>query len=346
MFVQMQMWNNFVAMVGGQLMTSVWFWQDHGLNVLERIWSYVNHKFTIGNISVSLSSLVLGVLIFLLALVVSRTLQSYLQRRMEQHGKIDQGLQYTIFRLAHYLIITIGVLFALRQAFALDLTSLAVVFTALSVGIGFGLQFIAGDIASGFILLFERPVRVGDFITVASDGKPDTEGRVQSINLRTTVVMTNDRIAVVVPNSKLVNQTLVNWSYADRRARVSIPIGVSYDSDVELVTRTLLRAAEGIKFVIDDPPPSVQFLRFGDSSLDFRLLVWTANPRRHPQIKSDINYRIRQLFLEEGINIPSPQHEIYIRGGALQLKTRGDGLESEEHVLKEEEEDQMAGLRR
>jgi potassium efflux system protein len=342
----MQMWSDSLATAGAgwSFVTSVALWQEHGLSVLERIWSYINHKFTIGNVTVSLSSFVLGVLIFLFAMVISRTLQSYLQRRMEQHGNIDQGLQYTIFRLAHYLIVTIGVLFALRQAFGLDLTSLAVIFTALSVGIGFGLQFIAGDIASGFILLFERPVRIGDWVSVASDGKPDTEGRVQSINLRTTVVMTNDRIAVVVPNSKLVNQTLVNWSYADRRARVSIPIGVSYDSDVELVTRTLLRAAEGVKFIIDDPPPSVQFLGFGDSSLDFRLLVWTANPRRHPQIKSDINYRIRKLFLEEGIDIPSPQHEIYVRGGSLQLKTNGDGHESE--AREKEEEDRMAGSRR
>ena len=341
-----EIWNNLIATSGahGQFLTSASFWQDHGLSVLERIWSYINHKFTIGNISVSATSLVVGIFIFLLALVVSRALQSYLQRRLEQRGHIDPGIRYTIFRLAHYLIISIGVLFALRQAFGLDLTSLAVVFTALSVGIGFGLQFIAGDIASGFILLFERPVRVGDFVTVASDGKGETEGRVQSINLRTTVIMTNDRIAVVVPNSKLVNQTLVNWSYHDRRARVSIPVGVSYDADVELVTRTLLRAAEDIKYVIDEPAPSVQFLRFGDSSLDFRLLVWTANPRRYPQIKSDVNYRIRQLFLEEGINMPFPQRDLYIRGGSLQLKSADGELESEERAMKEE--DEMAGSRR
>jgi potassium efflux system protein len=330
----MEMWNNILATsdVNRQLLMGVGLWQEEGQNVLERIWFYINHKFTIGNLSVSATSLIQGIIIFVLALFVSRTLQSFLQRRIERRGNIDPGIQYTVFRLAHYLIISIGVLFALRAAFSLDLTSVAVVFTALSVGIGFGLQFIAGDIAAGFILLFERPVRVGDFVTVASDGKNETEGKVQSINLRTTVIMTNDRIAVVVPNSKLVNQALVNWSYKDRRTRVSIPIGVSYDADVELVTKTLLRAAEGVKFVIDDPAPSVQFLRFGDSSLDFRLLVWTANPRRHPQIKSEINYRIRQLFLEEGIKIPSPQHDIYISGGSLQLKTGGDGHETDASV--------------
>src|SRR4029079_6419717 len=117
---------------------------------------------------------------------------------------------------------TVGVLIALRQAFALDLTSIAVVFTALSVGIGFGLQYIAADIASGFILLFERPIRVGDRITIGDD-----EGDVQSINLRTTLVTTNDQIAIIVPNSRLVSQRVINWSYGDPRARIAIPVGVA-----------------------------------------------------------------------------------------------------------------------
>ncbi len=128
-----------------------------------------------------------------------------------------------------------------------------------------------------------------------------------SINLRTTVVMTNDHIAVIVPNSKLVNQNLVNWSYGERRSRISVLVGVSYEADVDLVTRTLLRAPEGVEHLLAEPKPSVQFTEFGPSSLNFRLLVWTDRPRRHPKIKSDINYRIRQLFLEENIEIPSPQ---------------------------------------
>lgn len=309
-----------VNQAGWRRMPGALLWLQDGQNVLERIWSYINHKFTIGNFSVSVTSLVIGVAIFFLTLLISRGIQSFLHRRMERRGNIDPGIQYTIFRLAHYVVITLGVLFALRSAFGLDLTSLAVIFTALSVGIGFGLQFIAGDIASGFILLFERPVRVGDFVTCDSDGKSEIQGRVQSINLRTTVVMTNDRLAIIIPNSKLVNQRLVNWSYSDRRARVSIPVGVSYEADVELVTKTLLRAAEGVKFVINDPPPTVQFVSFGTSALDFRLLVWTANPRRHPQIRSDINFRIRKLFLEAGIEIPFPQFDVHLRDGALGFK--------------------------
>ena len=323
-----------------------WLWLQEGQSVFGRIWSYIDHKFTIGNISVSVTSLAIGVGIFLLALVISRSLQSFLQRRMERHGYIDPGIRYTIFRLAHYLIISIGIIFALKNAFGLDLTSLAVVFTALSVGIGFGLQFIAGDIASGFILLFERPVRIGDFITITGPDSKLTEGRVQSINLRTTLVVTNDHITAIVPNSKLVNQELINWSYGGKRSRIAIPVGVSYDSDVESVTKTLLNAAEGINHVLEEPKPSVQFLGFGESSLDFRLLVWTDRPRRHPQIKSDINYRIERLFREQRIEIPFPQRELRVRGGALQIESGGPEAVEEETAEEDDRSQEPERLRR
>jgi small-conductance mechanosensitive channel len=203
----------------------------------------------------------------------------------------------------------------LKQAFNLDLTSIAVIFTALSVGIGFGLQYIAADIASGFILLFERPIRIGDRITIGED-----EGDVQSINLRTTIVTTNDRIAIIVPNSKLVSQRVVNWSYGDPRARIAIPIGVADDSDIELVTQTLIEASRGVSNVLEEPKPRVQFLKFGDYSLDFRLLVWTNQPRRHVQIRSDINYRIARLFREREIRIPYPTQEFLLKGIPRQLE--------------------------
>jgi potassium-dependent mechanosensitive channel len=305
-------------------------WLQDWTNSLKWLWSYINHKFTVGNFEVSLTSVLIGVSALLVAIIISRSVRAFLSRRMEGRKRIDPGLQYTLLRLLHYFIIVVGALVAFRTAFNADLTTLAVVFTALSVGIGFGLQYIAGDIASGFILLFERPVRVGDFITVTGPDSKLTEGRVQSINLRTTIVMTNDHIAAVVPNSKLVNQTLINWSYGERRSRISIPIGVSYDSDVDLVTETLLRAAEGVTFVLPEPKPSVQFLNFGDWSLNFRLLVWTDRPRRHPQVRSEINYRIRRLFNEAAIEIPFPQSEFRLRGGPLQLAST-EPLPPEEH---------------
>jgi len=282
--------------------------------LFDRGWHFLNDPHHIGSIEVSITRLVQGIFIFAVALLLSRTLTKVLQRRIAKKAYLDPGLRYTMGRLVQYLILTLGVLLALKAAFNLDLTSIAVVFTALSVGIGFGLQYIAADIASGFILLFERPVRVGDRISIGKE-----EGDVQSINLRTTVMTTNDRVSVIVPNSKLVREQLINWSYGDPRARIAIPVGVAYGSDVDLATRTLLKATEDVGNVLRDPPPKVQFLKFNDWSLDFRLLVWTNRPRLHTQIRSDINYRIERLFREAGIEIPFPQTELRVREGSVHI---------------------------
>jgi len=287
------------------------FWQESD-HFIARIWEFLTRTFTFGRITVSISSVILGVLVVFCTFALARYSSAFAEGRLKKRGHIDPGLRYTISRLIRYCVVTVGLLVAVKQAFQVDLTSIAVVFTALSVGIGFGLQYIAADIASGFILLFERPIRVGDRITIGED-----EGDVESINLRTTIVSTNDRIAIIIPNSKLVSQRVINWSYADPRARISIPIGVADDSDTDLVTKTLIEAAHGVEFVLADPPPRVQFMKFGDYSMDFRLLVWTNQPRRHPQIRSDINYRIYQLFRERNIRIPYPTQEMVLRAASL-----------------------------
>ena len=288
-------------------------WQD-GASAISRIWRYLNEPYQIGSLQIRVTSLIQGAIIIGVVILLSRMLSRLLQRSIEKKAYLDPGLRYTLGRMTQYVIVALGGLAALKVAFNLDLTSIAVIFTALSVGIGFGLQYIAADIASGFILLFERPVRVGDRITIGED-----EGDVQSINLRTTIVTTNDRISIIVPNSRLVSQRLINWSYGDPRARIAIHVGVATDSDVELVTQTLLKAAEDVANVLKDPLPKVQFLKFGDWSLDFRLLVWTNRPRLHAQIRSDINFRIEKLFREAGIEIPFPQTELRLREGALHV---------------------------
>jgi len=285
------------------------------VSAITRVWHYLNQYYEIGSVRVSVTSVLEGLLVLAATVFLSRVLTRLLQRRIAKRAYLDPGLQYTLGRLTQYLIFILGVLLAIKIASpTIDLTSIAVIFTALSVGIGFGLQYIAADIASGFILLFERPVRVGDRITIGED-----EGDVQSINLRTTVVATNDRISIIVPNSRLVSQRLINWSYGDPRARIAIPVGVAYNSDIDLVTETLLKAAEEIENVLRDPAPKVQFLKFGDWSLDFRLLVWTNRPRLHTQIRSDINYRIEKLFRVARIEIPFPQTELRLRDGGLYL---------------------------
>src|SRR6266478_186279 len=308
---------------------TVALWQND-FGILKRVWFYLTIRFVDSpNMKVSAARLVIGIALLVLALFLSGRLSALIDRRIAKRTHIDAGLRYTIARLLRYLLTTIIILAVLKGAFELDLTSLAIVFTALSVGIGFGLQYIAADIASGFILLFERPVRVGDRITIGED-----EGDVQSINLRTTVVATNNRVSIIVPNSKLVSQRLINWSYGDPRARISIPVSVAYSSDIDLVTRTLLEAAEEVDNVSRDPSPKVQFLKFGDWSLDFRLLVWTNRPRLHTQIRSDINYRIEKLFRHAGIEIPFPQTELRLRGGALHLDS-GDRLVVDERSISE-----------
>lgn len=313
----------YLTRLSSNLYLALAFWQE-GLELLKRVWSYINWTFSFGKINLSLSSLVIGILVIVLTLSISRTASGLLDRRMAKRKNIDAGLRYTIARLVRYVLITVGTLVALKQAFGVDLTSIAVMFTALSVGIGFGLQYIAADIASGFILLFERPIRVGDRITIGED-----EGDVQSINLRTTIVSTNDRIAIIVPNSKLVTQRVVNWSYGDPRARIAIPVGVAYHSDIQLVTTTLLRAAEGVDHILNDPPPKVQLLKFGERSIDFRLLVWTRQPSRHPQIRSDVNYRIETLFREKGIEIPYTAKEFLLRSVDMEKEQDGGGLLSD-----------------
>jgi potassium efflux system protein len=331
----------FATSVCGVLAAATALWQADD-NVLQRLWRmseplrfYVNYTWKVGNFPFSIATLTLGLAVLLVAVAVSRYLRSFIERRMARHKHLDPGVQFTILRLVHYFIMTVGLIVALRIAVEADFTSLAVAFTALSIGIGFGLQFIAGDIASGFIILFERPVRVGDYVTIPGPDGKLTEGRVRSINLRTTVVMTNDNVASVVPNSKIVNQNFLNWTFRERRTRISIPIGVATDSDVDLVTETLLRAAEGVQFILEEPKPGVQFMEFGDFDLKFRLLVWTEKPRRHVVIRSQINYNIHRLFREAGIEIPNPQRDIRLRGGTLRLDAAAGRLaagdEEDEH---------------
>ncbi len=262
--------------------------------------SWLNTPFAVGSFEIKVANVALGLGVLLLAVLASRSMRSFVQRRIAQRAPIDPGLQYTLLRLTHYFIISLGILYSAKIALGVDLTAFAVVFTALSVGIGFGLQFIAADIASGFILLFERPVRVGDRITIG-----DTEGKVESINLRTTVLVTNDRTALILPNSKLVNGSFTNWTYGEPQTRIPLPVSVAATSDPDLVRGVMLRAVEGVEGVLSEPKPGVQLLRFNDSSLDFQLLVWTLTPHAQPQIKSDINYRIMRFFKEARIEFAS-----------------------------------------
>ena len=263
-----------------------------------------------GSMGVSISTLVFGVVVFLVMYRLSRTAQVLLRKNVLSRVPLDSGLAYTMQRLLHYAIIALSVIFALKVGVGIDFTSLAVVITALSVGIGLGLKEITSDVAAGFILLFERPVRVGDRIKLFGD--LTVEGDVLAIGLRTTKVLTNDRLTVIVPNSKLTNEKYVNWSYAKEPIRIHIPVGVAYGSDLETVRRALLAAADGVETLVATPHPTVRLVSFGDSALDFELLVWTRDPDKHPQIRSDVNFNIERELRTAGVAIPFPQRDVHI----------------------------------
>ncbi len=271
---------------------------------------YLNYPFVNQReFHVSILSLLLLVLIILITTLISRYARRVLQKRVLPRFNVELGLQYTLLRLVHYLIIAAGVLYAMKIGFSVDLTGVAVIVGFLSVGIGFGLQYAAADIASGFILLFERPVRIGDWL--ALDG--GIEGRVDNISLRSTVVVTNENMAVILPNSKLVQNKFVNYSYGSQLVRLNIPVGVAYGSDLEKVSAALFEAAQSVEEVLSEPAPRVHFSDFGDSALNLQIRVWINEPRDHTTIQSKVNFAIERSFRNYNIEIPFPQREVRLR---------------------------------
>jgi small-conductance mechanosensitive channel len=295
-----------------------------GDTIIERIIYYLNYPFVNqAEFKVSVLSLLLLVLSVIVATIISRYSRRFLDRRVLPRFKLDAGLRYTLLRITHYVVVIAGLLYGLKLGFAVDLTGIAVILGFLSVGIGFGLQYIASDIVSGFILLFERPLRVGDRLKI-----DEVEGKVMQISLRSTRIVTNDEVTVIVPNSDLVRNKVINWSYCDR-VRIRIPVGVAYGSDTQKVTDALVEAARAVEKVLSEPAPKVHFKAFGDSALDFELLVWIDLPHNHPQIRSDINYQIDRIFRLYRIEIPFPQRDLHLRSGTIVTEARSQKSEVE-----------------
>lgn len=280
-----------------------------GDTVINRVVKYLNYPFVNQKeFQVSILSLLLLALIILIATLVSRYLRRFLKSRVLPRFHIESGLQFTLLRLVHYVVIAVGVLYAMKIGFSVDLTSIAVIVGFLSVGIGFGLQYVAADIASGFILLFERPVRIGDWVELEGG----TEGRVENISLRSTVVVTNENMSVILPNSKLVQNKFVNYSYGSQLVRLNIPVGVADGSDLDKVSEALLEAARSVEQVLSEPEPRVHFSGFGDSSFDLQIRVWINEPRDHSTIRSRVNFAVERAFRKYGIRTAMLQREIHL----------------------------------
>ncbi|MHC4939333.1 MAG: mechanosensitive ion channel family protein [Planctomycetota bacterium] len=223
-----------------------------------------------------------------------------------ERTNLDSSTRYTIATLFGYFVLAVGSVIAIRMVF--NLSDLGTIVAALSVGIGFGLQEIVSNFISGIILLFERPIRVGDMIEVGPN-----RGLVGQINIRKTTVKTADNVFIHVPNRDLMSQTVVNYGYSDPKLRLRIPVGVSYSSDPEQVRDILIKVAEGIDGALTHPAPDVQFMAMADSSLNFDLLVWVQRPDQRLAVLSAINFAVFKALGEAGIEIPFPQRDLHIR---------------------------------
>jgi small-conductance mechanosensitive channel len=247
--------------------------------------------------------------------VLSKYAQLGLQRQVLQAFQIQRHAQFIILRFFHYILITIGVLISLNTL-GMSFTNLAIIFGGLSIGIGFGLQNTVANLIAGFVLIFERPIKIGDLIEIMD---VNIFGRVSSINLRSTIIMALDEKEIIVPNSQLVMEPVHNLTHYNNRYRIHVQVGVSYSSDVELVKKTLLEVAQAHPEVIKEPTrdmenvtaPFVRFTNFGDSSLDFELLAWIPDSFKRFDIASDLHFMVWQKFKEHNIKIPFPQRDVH-----------------------------------
>lgn len=263
--------------------------------------------FELNKTPVTVASLVMFFIIFFIFFIISRIFNRTILKNLLARTGMDTALQYTIIRITHYILMIIGAIVAF-QFVGINLSGLAVIFGLLSVGIGFGLQNITSNFIAGLILLFERPIKIGDRVTVA-----DTEGDVIAINMRSTTILSLNNIAIIVPNSEFISSNVINWSYGDLKTRFVIDVGVSYGSDLNLVLKTLREIADSHPGVLREPPPDVLLDSFGDSSWNMKMRVWIADPKNHYIIRSELNCAIVEKFRENNIEIPFPQRDLHLR---------------------------------
>jgi small-conductance mechanosensitive channel len=254
-----------------------------------------------------------------LLIVVARVLRRAILNRLLNRSPLDIGLQNAIGTIAYYTITVIGLAIIVSSA-GIDLTALAAFTGALGLGIGLGLQDVARNFISGLILLFSRPIKPGDRIDV--DG---LEANVLQIGVYSTTVVTLDDAAVILPNSLILQNKLVNWSLTGNRRRMKLSVGVGYRSDAAHVKRLLEETVRSSQHVLSDPPPDARLVRFGDSSLEFEVVFWSDSYRQIQNSRvSDLNYAILEAFRKHEIEIPFPQRELHVRSSNLPLPGRGE----------------------
>jgi small-conductance mechanosensitive channel len=305
----------FVLALGVPIIFLVWGFQVRDIqNWMQDSLSSI----TIGSVTISITGIMLGLLAFVIGYFATRWFQKWLDDNVMRRGRLEAGLRNSIRTGIGYLGVAIAAVIGASVA-GLNLSNLALVAGALSLGIGFGLQNIVNNFVSGLILLAERPFKVGDWIVTSS-----TQGFVKHISVRATEIETFQRQSVIVPNSELINSPVGNWTHRNRLGRAEIAVGVSYDADPRRVMELLQEIGQSNDLVLHEPGPSIVFMGFGDSSLDFELRVYLSDVLSGLSVATDMRLKIFERFKEEGIEIPFPQRDLHIK-----LPTGDDGSKAE-----------------
>ncbi|MBZ0263721.1 mechanosensitive ion channel [bacterium] len=272
---------------------------------LDRILHY--QLFKINDTDVTISSLLIFIILFAALMFLSKLASNLLEKHVLTKMMVDTSSRYRYRQITYYILMTFSILFSL-QFIGIDLSGLAVIFGLLSVGIGFGLQNVTSNFISGIILLFEQPIKVGDRVTVN-----DTLGEIVEINMRSTTITTLQNVSIIVPNSDFISSQVVNWSHRDPKIRLEVDVGVSYNSDLDMVLKVMKEVALEHKNILKNPEPEVLHRGFGDSAWDMQLRAWIDSPEGQFRIISDLNCAIVRKFRENNIEIPFPQRDLHVR---------------------------------
>jgi small-conductance mechanosensitive channel len=281
---------------------------DNIYDILETVRSVLERPLMrLGNSPVTLGAILQLLVLTALLFYLSGKLRTWVAEHFLTRTRMELGARQATGSIIRYGVIALGLVIILQTA-GIDLTALNVLAGAVGLGLGFGLQNIVNNFISGIIILFERPIKVGDRIVVG-----EVEGDVVHIGGRSTTVVSNDNISIIVPNSKFITENVVNWSHNDRRVRFRIPVSVAYGTDADRVEQLLLQVAAESKDVLENPAPGVRLMAFNDSGLGFELRVWsTTLIHRRGLLTSAINTAIYRKFAEHGIEIPYPRRDVHL----------------------------------
>tara|TARA_R110001592_G_scaffold179781_2_gene421686 strand:+ start:3401 stop:4258 length:858 start_codon:yes stop_codon:yes gene_type:complete len=272
-----------------------------------------------GGFSLTIGQLLMFFFVLILTFIISRTVRRGINRLNKKANALSSAHVYTMSRLVHYIILVVGFLFSL-SVIGIDVSKLTIMAGALGIGIGLGLQNIVNNFVSGLVILLEKSLKVGDFIEVQSG----IVGEVVEINMRATLIRTNDNVDILIPNAELIGGMVTNWTLADNIRRFRIPFSVAYGSDKELVKRAVLEAAKQVDYTLymEGRDPTVWMTGFGDSSLNFTLGVWVmpSQVKRPTALTSDYLWAIDDAFRKYQIEIPFPQRDLHLRSSNIDLK--------------------------